>query len=210
MDLPTYFSDFLNSVRLTPDQVKDCRRGHRTLRDRLTADETLSKVIVSTFLQGSYRRSTAVRPKNDQRADVDVIVVTKLDRAEYSAEAAIDLFIPFCETHYKGKYRIQGRSIGIELTYVDLDIVPTAAPSESERGVLAKGSVTTEDTAEEAPDWRLVNSWVPLSERGFASAGRLLEAAKVETEWKLSPLYIPDREAKVWVPAHPLEQIKWT
>ena len=48
----------------------------------------------------------------------------------------MDLFVPFLEKHYKDKYRIQGRSIGISLSYVDLDIVPTSAPGESETGVL--------------------------------------------------------------------------
>lgn len=210
MELPSYFADFLSEIRLTENQVDDCRRGHRTLRRRLNEDEDLSPIIVSTFLQGSYRRATAVRPKGEKRADVDVIVVTKLDRDEYTPEEALELFVKFCEKHYKGKYHVQGRSIAIELTYVDLDVVPTAAPSESERGILTNASVTTEDTPDDVGDWRLVKSWVPLSERGSAAAGVLLEAARAEEEWKLSPLYIPDREVKLWVPAHPLEQIKWT
>src|SRR4051812_15992004 len=115
MELPSYFSDFLTEIRLTSGQINDCRRGHTTLRDRLLADDTLSKIIVNTFLQGSYRRATAVRPKGDSRADVDVIVVTKLDRKEYTPARALELFVPFLEKHYKGKYTPQGRSFAIEL-----------------------------------------------------------------------------------------------
>src|SRR5438046_3181332 len=101
MELPTYFNDFLSEIRLTSAQTEDCRTGHTTLRNRLLADEKLSKVIVNTFLQGSYRRATAVRPKGDSWADVDVIVVTKLHRDEYTPERALEQFVPFLEKHYK-------------------------------------------------------------------------------------------------------------
>ena len=135
--VPSYFKDFLSNIRLSDNQVSDLKTGHTTLRKRLEADETLSKIIVSTFLQGSYRRSTAVKPKNGNKSDVDVIVVTKLDSEEYTPEEALDLFVPFLDKYYNGKYRIQGRSIGISLSYVDLDIVPTSAPSESETSIAA-------------------------------------------------------------------------
>ena len=75
---PTYFSDFLSAIRLSDNQVSDLKTGHTTLRKRLLADEDLSPIIVSTFLQGSYRRSTAVKPKNGNKSDVDIIVVTIL------------------------------------------------------------------------------------------------------------------------------------
>jgi Second Messenger Oligonucleotide or Dinucleotide Synthetase domain len=210
MDVSTYFTDFLNNIRLTRNQIEDCQRGHRTLRKRLMEDEALSPIIVSTFLQGSYRRATAVRPKDGKRADVDVIVVTTIDRGGYTARRAIDRFVPFCEKHYGGKFRVQGRSIGIELGYVDLDVVPTAIPPEGQRDVFAKESVTTDNTPDDVQDWLLVDSWVALESRGSSTADALLKRAHNETEWKLSPLYIPDREVEAWVPTHPLEQIRWT
>lgn len=76
--VPSYFKDFLSNIRLTDNQVNDLKTGHTTLRKRLEEDETLSKIIVSTFLQGSYRRSTAVKPKNGNKSDVDVIVFINL------------------------------------------------------------------------------------------------------------------------------------
>ncbi len=88
--------------------------------------------------------------------------------------------------------------------------MPTSAPSESERGLLKKASVTAEDTPDDVSDWRLVESWVPLSERADFSADALLKEAHSQPEWKLSPLHIPDRETKGEFPSHPLEQIKWT
>ena len=112
--------------------------------------------------------------------------------------------------HYKGKYKLNGRSIGIELSYVDLDVVITSAPSEVEQSMLRAWSVTTNKSLEELQDWRLVGSWVDPDSRMTREAQRLVEAAKTEAEWKLSPLWIPDRDAARWEETHPLEQIRWT
>jgi len=210
MKLTTYFADFLSRIRLTENQIKDCRRGHSTLRQRLSSDESLGTLLVSTFLQGSYRRATAIRPSGEERADVDVVVVTTLNKDDCTPQEALELFVPFLNKHYRGKYRIQGRSIGIALSYVDLDLVVTAAPAEEDLSVFKWPSVTTEETPEDVSDWRLTKSWIPASERGSPYACGLLEKAKQEEEWKLSPLFIPDREAKKWEPTHPLAQMQWT
>ena len=209
MELPTYFTDFLQDIRPTPDQKADAKTGHKTLRDRLLADKDLSPKIISTFLQGSYRRATLVRPKPDCLADVDVVVVTTITE-DHTPQQAMNLFKPFLDEHYKDKWEFQDRSIGISLSYVELDLVITSAPAEAERAALKSSSVVTEDTPEDVNDWRLVKSWIPTSERYMAGAAALLDAAKKEAEWKLSPLRIPDREAKEWEDTHPIEQIKWT
>lgn len=205
--VPSYFKDFLTSIRLSNNQINDLKIGHTTLRKRLEDDETLSKVIVSTFLQGSYRRSTAVKPKNGNKSDVDVIVVTKLDSEEYTPEEALNIFIPFLDKYYKDKYRIQGRSIGISLSYVDLDIVPTSAPSESEAGVLQNGALTSEFTIEDFQN----NILLEKKDIGFSMEQfDLLFKSKDEPKWKFEPLLIPDLEAEIWEKTHPLEQIRWT
>ena len=89
MILETDFADFLQDVRPTKAMRDDLKTGHRTLRDRLNADEGLKKCLVSDFLQGSYKRSTAIRPKGDRRSDVDIIVVTKLSEEEYTPANAM-------------------------------------------------------------------------------------------------------------------------
>lgn len=211
MELPYYFDKFLREIRLTENQVDDLKRGHWTLRDRLDKDEELKPLIVSTFLQGSYRRATAVRPKGGKRADVDVIVVTRIGMDDYpDPDKAMDLFVPFLESHYKDKYRRQGRSFGISLSYVDLDLVITSAPSECEETIYESKAVTTDETPEEAWDWRLVKSWVPMSERDTPVALALMAEARKEVEWKSDPLWIPNRDAGKWERTHPLAQIEWT
>jgi hypothetical protein len=188
----------------------DLKTGHKTLRDRLNSAADLKPILVSDFLQGSYRRYTAVRPRGDKRSDVDIIVVTKLDEAEYTPKKALALFEPFLEKHYKGRWRPQGRSFGIELSYVELDIVLTSAPAEQEYGILQSDSVTSNDNIIEAQDWRLHQSWLALNNRTRFDAKQLLNQAAGEEEWRAQPLRIPDRDADEWDDTHPLEQIRWT
>lgn len=191
--LPTYFTDFLAKIRLQDDDIIELKDGHRTLRDLLAADETLGPIIVGTFLQGSYRRATAIRPENGKRSDVDVVVVTKLAREDYEDPGdALAVFVPFMEKHYEGEYTIQGRSIGIERELVDLDCVITAAPSVSEQGLLKSEVVMMDDTIEASP----------FLESFFKSMR--------EAQWQTEPLWIPDRDAQCWTPTDPLEQIRWT
>jgi Second Messenger Oligonucleotide or Dinucleotide Synthetase domain len=210
MELNSYFSDFLQEIRPTDKQKEQFRTAHTELREKLNADDVLSPIIVSDFLQGSYRRATAVRPSKGCKADVDVILVTKLSNGEFTPAEAMQKFVLFLDKHYKDAYEFQSRSIGIESEGVDLDLVITAAPSEQEMGILKSEAVTTDDSPEEVDDWRLVKSWVSRADRvGGKSAALLLEAAR-EPEWKLSPLLIPDRDRKEWERTHPLAQIKWT
>lgn len=216
MDLPSYFIDFLAAIRPQSNHIDDYKKGHKTLRDRLNTDSDLSEIIVTTFLQGSYRRATAIRPRGEKRSDVDVIVVTKLSENDFTPSKAMDLFLPFLEKYYKGKYEAQGRSFGIELSYIDLDLVITSAPSESEEGLLRSDSVSSDDSPETRmadDDWRLNESWLSTERRlilSFSTHQYQLDAAENEAEWKVSPLRIPDRDAGQWEDTHPLEQIRWT
>lgn len=216
MILKTDFETFLKDIRPTSAMRDDLKKGHKTLRDRLNVDADLKPILVSDFLQGSYRRYTAVRPKGEKRSDVDIIVVTNLDETEYTPAEALALFEPFLEKHYKGKWRRQGRSFGIELSYVELDIVPTSAPSEQEYGILQSDSVTHDGDpleSRELQEWRLHRGWPSLESRlemDRQQAELLLKQASSESEWQAEPLRIPDRNANEWDDTHPLEQIRWT
>jgi len=210
MELTSDFETFLSEIRPTENQRADLQTGHSTLRERLRGESTLRDLIVSDFLQGSYRRSTAVRPLGDRRSDVDIVVVTRFSESEYTPSRAMDVFTPFLNKYYAEKWRLQGRSIGIELSYVELDFVITSAPSESEVGILKSEAVTADDDLLAARDWRLNKSWLSLNSRQSIDARRLLVEASQQPEWKLQPLRIPDRDAGTWEPTHPLEQIRWT
>jgi len=208
--LPTYFTDFLSDIRPTSNQLSGMATVHNTLRDRLKGYGSLQSILVSDFLQGSYRRSTAVRPSSDKRSDVDIIVVTNLSESDYpDPDDAMALFIPFFKNFYPDKWKLQGRSFGIELTYVDLDVIITSAPSEAQTNALTSESVRVIDELSDLADWRLTKSWLPPEARASGSERLMLKAA-AEPEWKLEPLRIPDRDAGTWEDTHPLEQTRWT
>jgi len=91
-----------------------------------------------------------------------------------------------------------------------MDLVVTSAPSEAQERVLKSTSVTNMDSLEQAPDWKLVESWVPPEQRNSNFANSLMKAIQMQEEWETEPLYIPDQDAGRWVPTHPLEQMRWT
>ena len=205
--LPSYFDNFLRGIRPTENQRKGCKDGHTTLRERLLADEDLKPIIVGTFLQGSYRRATAVRPVGDTRSDVDVITVTNLKKDEYTPREAMALFVPFLNKFYKGKWKPKGRSFGIELSYVELDLVITAAPSETHKAAFRELAKASDSDILGETAWMPATSWA--LERSLAEQ-LYLQEAQVRAkggEWKLEPLDIPDREANEWDKTHPLAQI---
>lgn len=194
MDLPTYFEDFLCEVRMTSNQRKEAKKGHETLRGRLTNDEDLKGCIVSTFIQGSYRRATAVRPKGGKRSDVDVIVVTNLDPDDNTPREVLERFKNRLETYYPGKCKLQGRSVGIELSHVDLDVVVTSAPSEAAKQAAQSDLIRNDSFLDEDLNWS-----------GLAT---ILEASAGEGKgWSSEPLQIPDRETQEWQRTDPLAQI---
>lgn len=234
MKLELQFRDFLREIRPTETQQEDWKAGAKTLRTRLAQDPGLKDILEETFLQGSIRRSTAIRPTGDKRPDVDIVVVTNIDYTQTTPQQAMDRFKPFLDKHYGGKWRPQGRSFGIELSYVDMDLVITALPRTvqllNERQVASfadkdaltsiykSAAATSLSTLEEDTSWRLNTRW--QDSRSFSDLdglNRELGSAvneslkdEVTEEWKSEPLWLPDRDTKKWGRTHPLLQISWT
>lgn len=227
MSLSTSFDDFLTAIRPTKAEMERGRKRHTDLREKLLADDTLAPIIIDTFLQGSYRRSTILRPTREDKMDVDLVVVTDIDE-RLGTGYAFNLFKPFVEKHYPGRWELQGRSIGIKLNDVDLDLVITARPSETLAVALA-----TQDNAFAVRNGRVkatsnvirmltggddtVEDWFDTNFRQIPAGmqaltrQRLAKAAMDSAdEWRKHPLRIPDREAKEWQDTHPLAQIEWT
>ena len=218
MKLNQQFSTFISNIRPTDRQKEGWRAGATTLRERLMEDETLSPIIVTTFLQGSIRRSTAIRPLGDKRPDVDVVVVTTIDYETVAPIDAMKLFIPFLDKYYPGKWAMQDRSFGIELSVVDMDLVITALPKTQVGRQLLEAlykskAVTTTATVEEDDSWRLNKQWKPRDD-GNGLLGQLLAEATLADDtdgtWRVNPLLLPDRTVQTWGRTHPLAQIQWT
>ncbi len=210
MELPTYFTDFLANIRPTDAQRQKMKKEHRKLRDLLMADQELGPLIISTFIQGSYRRFTSTRPRDSQQCDVDVIAATKMHEEDYTPRQALEKFRPFLKKNYPGKYILQGRSWGITVDdEITLDLVPTSAPSEAEKLAMISARAADWDFPDE-PEASFAEAYPTLL---LESQGYLLERftkAAADAKWKQEPLRIPDREAERWDDTHPLEQIRWT
>ncbi len=204
-DIPSYFAGFLEEIRLTPELRKECEDAHKELRAKLHADPVLSKIIVSTFLQGSYRRRTGCRPLTDEdHVDVDVVVVTNLDPRLWTPAMVLEqLFKPFLDRHYPKQWAPNDRSIEITPTggRATIDLVPTSAPSEIQQQVFKEADAGFQIEARGDVERETL---LPVS---------LREAIKKVTgseTWQGEPLMIPSRDLSRWIPTHPLAQIEWT
>lgn len=190
MEVPNYFKDFLKSIR--PQNRDVYIEAHKKLRTLLSQEESIQEFYVATFLQGSYRRATAIEPEDGKKGDVDVVVVTTLDHNALTPRQAMNKFTEFLDKHYKGKWEPQTRAIKIECDDIDLDLVITAIPKE-EADKYRSNKLTEVYTTPDDDDWE-----------------EFRKLAEKTNEWKSSPLKIPDRAIKEWEDTHPLEQLFWT
>lgn len=127
-------SAFDNFVRdIEPSKTTKARAGQAstTLRDFLSKHDTFKDVHVRTFLSGSYKRDTAIRPqkngKDVERPDVDIIVVTSHSLDDSPADV-VELLYKTLSEKYEA-IRKQQRSVGIETTDADMDVVPVIEPN---------------------------------------------------------------------------------
>ncbi len=200
----TAFDGFLANIRLPKKLSDQCQEEHTRLRALLLADEGLKERIVSTFLQGSYRRDTSTKPNGeDTHADVDVVAVTTLDPTVWTPDRVVALFTPFLDRHYKGEWERQDRAIKIspEGKDITLDLVVTAAPSKIQQEFFESIDPMFKAARTGQPALRAVD----LRE----AFDRIAKGARLE-EWQRDPLLIPSRDLRTWIRTHPLEQVRWT
>lgn len=196
MECVTLFNDFITGISLTDDMKQGLRTAYKQLIKNLNSHE-ISKSIIGMFLQGSFARSTGVRPINrDDKLDVDLVVVTRFDCRKVTAKEALNAFVPFLDKYYKDLYRIQGRSIGIKIGNCSVDLVPTALPSKTVELFVTEAF----NTDEYAEKFFMADS--------FTNA--IKKFARQDESWKNEPLKIPDKDAGKWDDTHPMAQILWT
>lgn len=194
MELPTYFDEFRKETQPTEQQREIMKKEHTKLRELLAQAPDLKDRVLGAFIQGSHRRATAILGNRDHPCDVDIVVVTNLVRSPASAVQAHEMFKPFLEKHYPGKYSAQNRSWCIEVhPEVKLDLVPTSEPDSPE----LRDVVKSLDLA----------GWLPEGR----SLDEVMLSTKTAADWdKFKPLWIPDRELREWERTHPLALIAWT
>ena len=127
------FTEFLADIEPSSTTKTNASSAHTKLRATLRADEAFAPLHRHTFLSGSYKRDTAIRPRikngNAQRPDVDIIVVT--NHGLYDApEEVIDAIHAALTRHYTPTNR-QARSVSVSSPLADMDVVPLIDPTDT-------------------------------------------------------------------------------
>jgi hypothetical protein len=195
--LPSLFRTFLSNVRPQEEHITAYKEGHETLRDHLQDDDDIEEFYIADFINGSYRRWTALKPKANEKSDVDIVLVTDLNKEDYDAVEALKQCVPFLEEHYKGQWSENAHSYKIEGDDVEIDLVLTAAPSEATRNVIKSLGSLDVGTALDTDERATVAEALNISAVG-------------DDEWKDEPLEIPDRDENEWDTTHPLATIAFT
>ncbi len=124
------FKKFLNDIEPSNTTKSNAQKAHKGLSDFLWGYEEFKGYLEKVLLSGSYKRNTAVRPRKKgeatERPDVDVVVVLRFGLGEDPEEVLDFLYIVL-----KQKYAVirkQARSVGIESSFADMDVVPIIAP----------------------------------------------------------------------------------
>lgn len=201
LTLNSEFERFDREIRPSDDVLTAARLAHIDLRKRLNADSKIQEIHVADFLQGSYARHTMNAPSD--KADVDIVLVTNLDERDprNTPQAVLNWFSAWLGDQYGAqRVSLQGRSVGLELNEVCVDLVPTSAPSEVVRQELRSYAERSIFKAL-GPEDDLLNP-----DEIF---GPDIEAI-LDKEWSKQPLRIPDRHAQAWQDTHPLATLVWT
>ena len=120
------FDEFLKDIEPSPTTKSNASSAHTALREYLKGHDTFKEYHVDTYLSGSYKRDTAIRPNtkngDTNRPDVDIIVETN-HTIEDDPNGVVDLLYTTLEDEYPN-IRPQDRSVGIESGLADMDVVP--------------------------------------------------------------------------------------
>lgn len=121
--LETKFDQLRQNIELTQNQMDRIKTSHSSLR---AAIENLS-YVESTFLTGSYKKSTMIRPPND----VDIFVVLKADQASLQPQTVLDKLkkdISALPMYSKSTIRQDRPCVVVDLTHCKFELTPALKP----------------------------------------------------------------------------------
>ncbi|MFN8861973.1 MAG: SMODS domain-containing nucleotidyltransferase [Gemmatimonadaceae bacterium] len=182
--LNSLFEQFLSNIEPDAETRAEAIKAHEPVRDWLASHDSFGAVHVETFLAGSYRRRTSITPIKD----VDIVVVCAM--SEYDPQNPKKLLAKLKSAlddnkKYRTRTSPRRRSIQIELSKIDMDIVPTVAPNGVNQPLLI-------------PD-RDLTQWFPTNPKGHISwtqtlnantqtsdsdRGRFVPLVKMARQWK--------------------------
>lgn len=150
--------------------VARAHQAHARLRERIRTDRQFEKHHIETFLGGSYRRRTAIRPLKD----VDIFVILAGDERNLPPRLALKRLKSVLDRHYAAKTFPQRRSIRVDYDRFSLDVVPVLAPAGAERPLLV-------------PD-RELERWLPTHPKGHI---RWVESLNASDRWRPAGSFVP-------------------
>lgn len=131
MSKETDFETFLNNIepsKTTKDYISKVQNNLRTF---LSNHDKYKDIVKETFLTGSYAKHTCIRPTTyDGKPDVDIAVVTKYTNSDNSKDVLDELYEILKEKY--NNVTKQSRSIGIELSGIEVDVVPMISKENSD------------------------------------------------------------------------------
>lgn len=197
------FETFLSSIRPSRSQIEDFAEAHTKLRERFQQNESIKAIHIGDFLQGSYRRYTAIRPIAGRKSDVDIVIVTDLDKEDTSVDELKNQFIQFLKSYedYRGSIDdSKAHAIGLGVGDVEMDLVVTLTPSTINlESIRSEISVTKQAITRDTDFWDSLTS-DPLT----------IERSANNDSWKHDPLIIPNFQTGDWDETDPLTQIQWS
>jgi hypothetical protein len=130
------FQRFLSDIEPSATTQSNASSAHTSLRAHLEQHETFSQYHLSTFLSGSYKRDTAIRPimvaDVVTRPDVDIIAVTSHTLSDRQSVVLGLLYSALKDKYGASCLTLNRRSVHVETCLADMDVVPIIAPSGME------------------------------------------------------------------------------
>lgn len=132
MSVSDDFAKFLSDIEPSSSTVREISTAQKSLRDYLSSHEKYSDRYQSSYLSGSYAKRTAIRPaKDDGNRDVDIVVETDHSTDDSPADVLEELRATLADASKYSTARMQTHSAGIQLSKLDIDVVPLATEDES-------------------------------------------------------------------------------
>ncbi|WP_418722360.1 SMODS domain-containing nucleotidyltransferase [Enorma sp.] len=132
MSISDDFAKFLADIEPSSSTVSEISSVQKSLREYLSSHEEYSCRCQSSYLSGSYAKHTAIRPaKDDGNRDVDIVVETDHSTDDGPADVLEELRSALADASKYSTARVQTHSVGIQLSKLDIDVVPLAKEDES-------------------------------------------------------------------------------
>ena len=137
-DINAYLREIVADIEPTPAQVEAASASHARLRELLDGGNIGNRIIRS-FLSGSYARKTAIRPIDD--VDIVFVVDPSAWRSSWSSLPSPEAVLTTFSNAIRYRYPVstvvgQRRSVRLQLSHLDIDVVPAILASSQDPKVL--------------------------------------------------------------------------